>query len=100
EFSPTAQQFKGDAATLAASHKIPARAVDGNDAVEVATAARDLISEIRSGAGPRLLECKTMRVRGHFEGDPQKYRTEGDGELSPEADPITRLERRLLANGV
>ncbi len=100
EFSPTAQQFKGDAATLAASHKIPARTVDGNDAVEVATAARDLIAEIRSGSGPRLLECKTTRVRGHFEGDPQKYRTEGDGELSPEADPITRLERRLLANGV
>ena len=29
---------------------------------------------MRQGAGPQVLECRTHRVRGHFEGDPQKYR--------------------------
>ena len=28
----------------------------------------------RAGSGPFLLECLTYRRRGHYEGDPQKYR--------------------------
>ena len=31
-------------------------------------------SAARAGEGPYLLECLTFRRRGHYEGDPEKYR--------------------------
>ena len=34
----------------------------------------------RRGEGPFLLECLTHRLRGHYEGDPQRYR--GPGEIA------------------
>ncbi len=99
EFSPTARQLAADPCALAESHRITARAVDGNDAVAVHDATRTLVAEIRGGGGPRFLECRTTRVRGHFEGDPQKYRDAADAARS-EDDPIGRLERRLAEGGV
>ena len=99
EFSPTARQLAATPTALAESHKIIARSIDGNDVIAVHDAARALVSEIRSAGGPRFLECRTTRVRGHFEGDPQKYRDAVDAARS-EDDPIGRLERRLAADGV
>lgn len=99
EFSPTSRQLAADPCALALSHRIEARSVDGNDAVAVYEMARTLVAEIRGGSGPRFLECRTTRVRGHFEGDPQKYRDAADAARS-EDDPIGRLERRLAADGV
>ncbi len=99
EFSPTARQLAATPTALAKSHKIIARSVDGNDVLAVHDAARALVLEVRSGGGPRFLECRTTRVRGHFEGDPQKYRDAADAARS-EDDPIGRLERRLAADGV
>ncbi len=99
EFSPTARQLAADPCALAESHRITARAIDGNDAVAVHDATRTLVAEIRGGGGPRFLECRTTRVRGHFEGDPQKYRDAADAARS-EDDPIGRLERRLAEDGV
>ncbi|HEX2115273.1 MAG TPA: hypothetical protein VHM01_12780, partial [Alphaproteobacteria bacterium] len=32
------------------------------------------IAAARRCEGPRILECLTQRWRGHYEGDPQKYR--------------------------
>jgi acetoin:2,6-dichlorophenolindophenol oxidoreductase subunit alpha len=99
EFTPTARQFAGDACAFARSHALPAVAVDGNDVVKVHAAARQLVEEVRSGGGPRFLECKTKRVRGHFEGDPQKYRDAKEMEADGDNDPIVRLERHLLKGG-
>jgi pyruvate dehydrogenase E1 component alpha subunit len=99
EFSPTSRQLAADACALALSHRIEARSVDGNDVIAVHDMTRTLVGEIRGGRGPRFLECRTMRVRGHFEGDPQKYRDAADAAQS-EDDPIGRLERRLAADGV
>ena len=77
-----------------------ADAVDGNDVIAVCAAAQKLVTEIREGGGPRFLECRTVRVRGHFEGDPQKYRQSENAAIGDENDPIYRLERRLAADGV
>ncbi|MFN3746685.1 MAG: thiamine pyrophosphate-dependent dehydrogenase E1 component subunit alpha [Hyphomicrobiaceae bacterium] len=99
EFSPTARQLAAAPSALAESHRIAARSVDGNDVIAAYEAARLLVAEIRAGGGPRFLECRTTRVRGHFEGDPQKYRDTADAARS-EDDPIERLERRLAADGV
>jgi pyruvate dehydrogenase E1 component alpha subunit len=98
EFSPTSRQLAGDPCALALSHRIEARSVDGNDVIAVHEMARTLVEEIRSSSGPRFLECRTTRVRGHFEGDPQKYRDAADAARS-EDDPIGRLERHLVATG-
>ena len=76
EFSPTARQFRGTLAGLAAAFGISHRSVDGNDVAATAEAAQAAVDHART-AGPVVLECLTTRVRGHYEGDPQKYR---DGE--------------------
>ncbi len=99
EFSPTSRQLAGDPCALALSHRIEARSIDGNDVLAVHDVARTLVAEIRSSGGPRFLECRTTRVRGHFEGDPQKYRDAADAARSDD-DPIGRLERRLASDGM
>lgn len=99
EFSPTARQLAADPCALASVHGIAARSVDGNDAVAVCEAAQQSVSKIRNGGGPRFLECRTVRIRGHFEGDPQNYRQEEEASLGGENDPIVRLERRLIDAG-
>lgn len=99
EFSPTSRQIAGSGMAFAQSHTVPATSVDGNDAEAVLAAAEQLAAEIRLGGGPRFLEARTTRVRGHFEGDPQKYRDAADIDATQVADPIARLERVLVANG-
>ena len=98
EFSPTSRQLAAEPCALALSHRIEARSVDGNDVTAVYEATRAMVAEIRSGTGPRFLECRTTRVRGHYEGDPQKYRDAADAARS-EDDPIGRLERSLATDG-
>ena len=44
-----------------------------------------------------LLECLTQRLRGHYEGDPERYRAAVAAEEWQELDPIRRLERRGTA---
>lgn len=100
EFSPTARQFVAKLEALAAAFGIGYEAVDGNDALAVADAAERAVAAIRGGAGPRLLECATHRVRGHFEGDPQKYRSEEELRAGAAKDPLPRARTALLAQGV
>lgn len=99
EFSPTSQQFAARLGDLSKAFGIAHVEVDGNDVEAVAAAARTVASEARSG-GPRVLECKTHRVRGHFEGDPQKYRPEEDAGIGADLDPLKRAEERLAQMGV
>lgn len=99
EFSPTSRQFAAQLGSLAGAFGIPHLLVDGNDVEKVSAAARDLIAQARTD-GPRVLECKTHRVRGHFEGDPQKYRAEEDAGIGAEIDPLKRAEQALVARGV
>jgi pyruvate dehydrogenase E1 component alpha subunit len=47
-----------------------------------------------------VLECKTHRVRGHYEGDPQKYRIKEELESGGGIDPIERAENLLKKCGV
>jgi pyruvate dehydrogenase E1 component alpha subunit len=46
-----------------------------------------------------LLECLTHRLRGHYEGDPQRYRQALAAEEWRELDPILRLQRRGVVQG-
>src|SRR5690554_5464851 len=84
EFSPTHKQFVAPLSKLADAFSLPHEKVDGNDVLQVVKAAEQAVADIRAGKGPRVLECVTHRWRGHYEGDPQKYRPteemEGLGE--------------------
>lgn len=107
EFTPTSQQFVADLGALGKAYGIPTTRVDGNDVEAVAKAARATVAAMRpkpgkknvgkKSGGPRILECMTDRVQGHFEGDPQKYRDPKELKALPAKDPIRRCARRLLA---
>lgn len=100
EFSPTHRQISFTLEKLAAAYGIRYVSADGGDVLAVRDAARPLIEAIRQGSGPIVLECSTKRVRGHYEGDAQKYRDAGEIEGLGEFDPIRIAAARLIASGV
>ena len=52
---------------------------DGTDFFSVHDTMREVLEYVRTGNGPAAVEFDTERFFGHFEGDPQRYR--GEGEL-------------------
>ena len=90
-------------ATRAAGYNIPGVTVDGNDILTVREAAGKAVDRARRGDGPTLLENKTYRRRGHFEGDPQKYRTQAEVAKWEKNDPLLRfasvLKKKKLLTG-
>ena len=73
--------------------------VDGNDVAAVWEAFGGFLASARRGGGPMLLECLTHRLRGHYEGDPAKYREKIAEEEWQRVDPILRLQRHGDAAG-
>ena len=70
--------------------------IDGNDVLQVYQAAQAAIQKARGGGGPTLIEAKTYRLKGHYVGDPQKYRDPQEVETHRRDEPIGRFERLLL----
>jgi pyruvate dehydrogenase E1 component alpha subunit len=89
-----------DIADRAGSYGVPGVAVDGNDVMAVYEAAKEGIARARKGLGPTLIECKTYRHRGHFEGDPGTYKPTEEQKSWLEKDPIPRFRDFLKKNGV
>lgn len=87
-------------AERAAAYGIPGVVVDGNDVVAVYEATRAAVARARSGGGPTLVECQTYRTVGHSRGDASTYRPKEEVEAWKQKDPIERLRRHLIANGV
>ncbi len=83
-------------ADRASAYDMPGVTVDGNDVMAVYEAAQEAIKRARQGQGPTLIECKTYRHRGHFEGDPCVYRNTKELDEWKEKDPIPRFEQRLV----
>lgn len=100
EFRRTSEQLVFALGDLASAYRIPHRIIDGNDVVAVADAAEEIVQFIRAGGGPSILECMTVRVRGHFEGDAQKYRDPQELGAVMERDPIRVACERLAASGI
>ena len=97
EFSRAADQHPVPIAERARGYGIGYRQVDGNDVEAVAAVMADVLADVRAGAGPVLVEAVTLRVRGHYEGDPQRYR---DGVAEEVVDPLDLAQRRLAERGV
>lgn len=96
EFSPTERQLAFRLKDLAGTFGIAYAEADGNDMLAMHDAARDAIARMRRDCVPFILECRTTRVRGHYEGDKQDYRPEGEAEEMSARDPLA-IGRRLLA---
>lgn len=88
-----------DVAMRAGGYEIPGVVADGADVRAVYAAARDAVARARAGEGPTLLEVKTYRFMGHFEGDPERYRDDDDRSATRAHDALARLEGELLAGG-
>ena len=85
-----------DIADRAAAYDIPGVVVDGNDVMAVFEAVGEAVKRARKGEGPSLIECKTYRWRGHFEGDACVYRERlRTGRLGQERPDSTALKRNL-----
>ncbi|CAN5631443.1 thiamine pyrophosphate-dependent dehydrogenase E1 component subunit alpha [soil metagenome] len=90
----------GDIANRAASYDIPGVVVDGLDLFSVYEAAGAAIERARSGDGPTLLEAKTYRFYGHFQGDTVTYRLADEVNAYRDRDPITTLRTYLLSHDI
>ena len=85
-----------DISLRAKGYAVPGTTVDGNDLLQVRKAAQTAVLRARKGEGPSLIENKTYRIRGHFEGDPQKYRRPAEVAMwEDNNDPIARFSHFL-----
>jgi len=84
----------------AVGYGIPGVSVDGNDPEAVYEVLSEAVARARKGDGPTLIEAKTCRWRGHFEGDNLAYRTEKQTEECKKRDPIPRFGKKLVKMGV
>lgn len=89
-----------DIADRAAAYDMPGVVVDGNDILAVYEAVGEAMKRARRGEGPTLVECKTYRWRGHFEGDACSYRCVEELNEWMAKDPIPRFEEKLIESGM
>ncbi len=99
--TPLNQQMKNpDIADGAAAYDIPGVIIDGNDVEVVYATTKEAVDRARTGGGPTLIECKTMRMLGHaihdgFEYVPRELLAEWEKK-----DPVERFEQRLVKQGI
>ncbi len=99
--TPTYKQFVlENLSERALAYGMPGETVDGNDVLAVIEAVERAAAHARSGKGPALVECKTLRVRGHSEADKADYvpRELRDEWLAK--DPIKRFEEYLTRKNI
>ena len=87
----------------AKAYAIPGVTVDGNDVMAVIDAADEAVSRARRGEGPTLLECKTWRRFGHWEGDPDirlfTYRNKEEHAAWLKRDPLPKFRNDIIQGG-
>lgn len=99
--TPLSQQMRiTDLADRAAGYGMPGVVVDGNDFIAVYEAASAAVEHARNGGGPSLIECKTMRMRGHAIHDNMAYVPSELLEQWAQRDPIALFERSLRERGI
>ena len=97
EGTPQAKQAPvADLAIRASSYAMPGVTVDGNDVLAVYEATLTAVDRARTGGGPTLIEGKTYRQRGHYEGDPMIYRSKEEMDEWKGRDPVVAFRSRLL----
>ncbi len=82
-------------ADRAVAYGMPGVIVDGNDVLAVREVTREAVERARRGDGPTLIETKTYRHRGHFEGDMARYRPKEEVAEWMARDPLVTFPKRL-----
>lgn len=85
---------------LVEAYGVPYLEVDGSEVQEVHKAAGELLSWVRNGRGPAFLEAHTYRFKGHYVGDPERYRSRREVEEARKRDPVAIARGKLLASGI
>lgn len=96
----TASTAIPDNSDRASAYGIPGVLVAENDPVAVYEVMGEAMARARSGHGPSLIEIKTDRLWGHFEGDADAYRTDEFKADMLERDPLTIFGKRLIDEGI
>jgi pyruvate dehydrogenase E1 component alpha subunit len=89
-----------DNSVRAAAYGIPGAQVLNNDPDKVYDVCGEAIARARKGGGPTLIEVQTDRLMGHFEGDPQLYRSKEELEEVKRRDCFVTYRQRLIDDGV
>jgi pyruvate dehydrogenase E1 component alpha subunit len=84
----------------ASGYGMPGYKVNGMDVLEVRRVCEEVVSLVRGGAGPVLIEAVCYRYQGHSMTDPGRYRARAEEDLWRKRDPIPRLAKSMLAEGV
>lgn len=100
EFSAAATQHAVSLERRAAGYGLEYVAVDGNDVGATAAAMEDVVLRVRAGRSPVMVEAATYRWHGHYEGDPQRYRSPEEVKEWEARDPLLAHERQLRDAGI
>jgi pyruvate dehydrogenase E1 component alpha subunit len=88
-------------AQKAIAYGMPGIQIDGNDIFAVYAATKEAVDRARAGHGPTLIEAVTYRFGPHTTADdPTKYRKDKEVEYWKQRDPIDRLRKYMIANGL
>ncbi len=96
--TPNELEFVVDPVERAHTYGFPGVNVDGNDVEAVFEASREAADLARSGGGPTLIECQTMRMHGHGAHDDMSYVPKELREEWERRDPVDRYAERLVAD--
>ena len=100
EYTPYGETTSGEVVGSAGGIRHPCEQIDGQDVRTVHEVATRLVAEVRGGGGPRFLEAKTYRYRGHHVGDVDRryYRSrDEEDEWARDRDPLRKLADWLIA---
>ena len=100
--STSAGTYSGipDVLRFVEGYGVVATAVDGNDVVAVAQAARQVVGRVREEQVPAFLQCRTYRKYGHNTADPGAYRPPEEVEAWRQRDPLIRARSVASELGV
>jgi pyruvate dehydrogenase E1 component alpha subunit len=82
-------------ALRAAGYGMPGKTIDGNRVLDVYVAVKAAVDRARTGQGPSLIECKTLRMAGHGTHDPGTYIPKDMIETWKKKDPITSFRKDM-----
>lgn len=86
-----------DISSRTAAFGMPVVVIDGTDFFAVYDAMAAAVKHVRAGNGPYAIEAIAPRWRGHFEGDPQTYRSPEEIKESREKkDGVKNFRERVL----
>jgi TPP-dependent pyruvate/acetoin dehydrogenase alpha subunit len=99
--TPASNQYRcRNLVDRATGYGIEGFSIDGNDVVALHALLKQLVDDLRTNPRPILIECDTMRMRGHGEHDDFSYVPGKLLEQYRERDPIAVATRRYLAENL